>query len=254
MPNDECRLFLEELEDIERLTINATFEDMPRILQRWFYTLDRSPDLISSIIDDLEGESNFEKVNDENIVIQNGMGNNKFNWPLGKEERLGAQLIFLRAASQPTYDFFGFLTSFYYESHGNLNDANYNFTNRLFEPHVREFIRYVEMRLDDQSIPASDRIVTIDHNSKDFITIRKDFDAVETAVAQSNSLENREMIQAELAAGKAVIEAPKARRSIVKSVVIAPLKYLSKAVADNALSISITALLTAIAAYFGIAL
>lgn len=254
MPNDECRLFLEELEDIERLTISATYEDIPGILRRWFYTLDRSPELISRIVDGLEGESNLQRVNDENVVIQQGMGNNKFNWPLGKEERLGAQLLFLRSASQPDFEFIGFLTNFYYDSHGNLNDASYNFTNRLFEPHVREFIRYVEMRLDGEAIPASDRIVTIDHNSKDFVKIRHDFDAVVTAVAQSNSLENREMIQAELAAGKTVLEAPKARRSIVKTVVIAPLKFLSKAVANTTLSVLITALLAAIAAFFGIPL
>jgi len=254
MPNDECRLFLEELVDIERLTTNATYEDIPGILQRWFYTLDSSPELISSIVDGLKGESTLQKVNDENVVLQRGLGNSRFNWPLGKEERLGAQHIFLRAASQPDFEFIGFLTGFYNEFQGNLNDASYNFTNRLFEPHVREFIRYVEMRLDGEAIPASDRIVAIDHNSKDVLEIEKAFDAVEAAIAQSNSLENREMIQAELAAGKTVIEAPKARSSIVKSVVIAPLKYLSKAVADNALSILIATLLSAIAAYFGIVL
>ena len=110
------------------------------------------------------------------------------------------------------------------------------------------------MRLNGDPVPASDRAVTIDHNSKEFSEIKLGLDAVETALAANNSIEDKELIQAEIAAGRKIIDAPKARVTWVRKLLIDPLVYICKLVGETALGLAATALIGLLLAYFVIVL
>jgi hypothetical protein len=252
MIDDECRLFLEELNEIEMMATSADHQEIQRVLQRWFYTIDRSPDPILALVSELIETTTLQSVNDNMVRIQNGIGNNQFVWPLDRQERLGGQHIFLRDASEDDFDFSKFLFSFYYEQHGNLNDASYQFVLRFFSTYIRELTRYLEMRLNGDPVPASDRVVSVNHNSPKFKEIESSLAEVKKQVAESNSLEDSERIQAELAAGEKILEPDTVRVSAVRLLLINPLSHIGKIVRDTALGQLALKVLGLIATYFGI--
>jgi hypothetical protein len=243
---------LEELGELEMMATNADHQEMQRVLQRWFYTIERAPDNISAILGEITATTSLQAVNDNMIRIQNGIGNNQFVWPLGREERLGGQHFFLKAASNDDFGFTTFLVGFYSEQHGNLNDSSYQFVTRFFSTYARELTRYLEMRLNGDPVPASDRLVAIDHNSKEFCDIEVGLAEFETTLAASNSIEDKELIQAELAAGRKIIEAPVARVTWIRKLLVDPLVHISKVGRDTALGLVATALIGLILVYFGI--
>lgn len=254
MIDDECRFFLEELIEIEMMATNADHQEIQRVLQRWFYTIERAPDNILAIVGGITATTSLQAVNDNMVRIQNGIGNNQFVWPLTKEERLGGQHFFLQATSNENFEFTAFLVGFYDTQHGNLNDSNDQFVMRFFSTYARELTRYLEMRLNGDPVPASDRIVAIDHNSREFSAIEVGLEKVEIALAGNNSIEDKELTQAELAAGRKIIEAPKARVTLVRKLLIGPLVHISEVGRDTALGIAVTSLIGLILAYFGIIL
>lgn len=251
MIDDECRFFLEELIEIKMMATNADHQEIQRVLQRWFYTIERAPDNILAIVGEITATTSLQAVNDNMVRIQNGIGNSQFVWPLTREERLGGQHFFLQEASNENFEFTAFLVGFYYVQHGNLNDSNDQFVKTFFSTYARELTRYLEMRLNGDPVPASDRIVAIDHNSKEFSAIEAGLDDVERALAGNNSIEDKKLTQAELAAGRKIIEAPKARVILVRKLLIDPLVHISKVGRDTALGIAVTKLIGLILAYFG---
>jgi hypothetical protein len=252
MIDDECRFFLEELSELEMMATNADHQGIQSFLQRWFYTIERAPDNILAIVGEIRATTSLQAVNENMVRIQNGIGNNQFVWPLSREERLGGQHFFLEAASNENFEFTDFLVRFYRVQHGDLNDSSDQFVTRFFSTYARELTRYLEMRLNGDPVPASDRIVAIDHNSKEFSAIEVGLEEVETALAASNSIKDKELIQAELAAGRKIIEAPLARVTWVRKLLVDPLVHISKIGRDTALSIVATTLIALILAYFGI--
>jgi len=107
-------------------------------------------------------------------------------------------------------------------------------------------------------IPASDRIVQIDHNAPEFLDIKDKLERTILATRQSNSLREdmaaAEQHIAELEAGKVILSASQADKTLVERLLLPALKWLLEKIADNVVSILITTLITLIAAYFGLIL
>ena len=91
---------------------------------------------------------------------------------------------------------------------------------------------------DGEAIPASDRIVTIDHNQR--TQFDSQIEEIATSIEKSNSIrdelgDDADRIVAELTAGRALLKVDTARISALIAVLLKPLRYLSDKFADGAI-------------------
>jgi hypothetical protein len=105
-------------------------------------------------------------------------------------------------------------------------------------------------------VPASDRVVKINHNAPEYQKIVAGIETVTAAAKKNNSLksaypEDFEQRIAELEAGKRLIDAPQANAQLVYSSLTKALKWILEKIVDNVVAATITPLLLLIAAYFG---
>jgi hypothetical protein len=106
------------------------------------------------------------------------------------------------------------------------------------------------------TVPASDRIVKIDHNSAQYMEIIGKLAQISDAAKKSNSLsienaDERDQRLAEITAGKILLEAPRTNAEKVKSLLIDGLKWIGEKIADNVVSVIVTGLIGLVLALLG---
>jgi hypothetical protein len=108
-------------------------------------------------------------------------------------------------------------------------------------------------------VPASDRVVRLDHNSADFRDADERLSEVIQAIRANNELaandpEEHEQRIAELEGGQRLLKAVRVRVNAAMEMLIKPLQWLLVKVGENLISALITIAITALAALFGISL
>lgn len=118
---------------------------------------------------------------------------------------------------------------------------------QLFEPFVTELRRYIKKTYDHvipedarpkrQDIPASDRIVPIDHNSEAYTNTLATLEKLQSELEKTNLAEpdERERGIAELSAGQRLLKAKTGRISAIFSVLGLALVWIVKKFADTAI-------------------
>lgn len=103
-------------------------------------------------------------------------------------------------------------------------------------------------------IPASDRVVTLDHNQQAFRDMTEKFEAAREAIASLNSPAgyDQEQVIGELSAAKKLLKSAKVRLIAVTTIVLSPLVTVYHDAAAAALMPMVLAAITSIRAYFGI--
>jgi hypothetical protein len=116
---------------------------------------------------------------------------------------------------------------------------------QLFRPFERELRREIQKldlsnppASDDAYIPASDRVVTLDHNSKTYRDLIDILERIEIELAARNdhpdpALKERQV--AEISAGRRMLRAAKVRAVAIYSVLSTPLIWIAKHFADKEL-------------------
>jgi hypothetical protein len=109
------------------------------------------------------------------------------------------------------------------------------------------------------AVPASDRIVKINHNSTEYKKIVDGLSEVSEAARTSNSLslenvDEKDQHIAEIEAGKKLMEAPQADARLVDRLVIPALKWILAKAAETVLNNIVTALIALIVLFFGLSL
>ncbi len=234
------RDFLEELEDIASQTYNADHSDFPNYLARWLYVLDRAPEHIDALIGEIVSVTNWDEVESNSIHYEGGVGHGKLEWPLGKVERLGAQQHLLRRLAGDELDSSDFAFQIYHTSYSDLTDDTRELISKVFIPHSAELCRYLEMTLEGRAIPASDRVVTINDNAPEFQKITDGLEALANDIEGNNSLsvEKKLRFQAEMRAGRIIIQAKQLRIETLKRILTPPLTYLTKKFRDTAVGVA----------------
>jgi hypothetical protein len=100
-------------------------------------------------------------------------------------------------------------------------------------------------------VPASDRIVRIDHNSTQYKSVVRDIEQVKQYALKSNSLREEfgEVLDqklAEIEAGERLIQAPQANADMVRSLLVNSLKWLGEKIADHAIGVLVAAVLATV--------
>ena len=252
--------FFDEYDEIGHRLSMARERDFARVLRTWFACLDEAPDIISGEIRRLEALQSWDIVHSEVVKTGGSMvGSGRLEWPDNKQRRLGGQLLVLRKLASEEIQAMNFALHYFYSGVNNIDSHVHEMASPLFEPHAAELRRRLEDMLedalaDDVYVPASDRVVTLDHNSASF---RRAAGALEETLARLR--ENNEMdpddktrIELELDSGLKMIEAPKTRIQAAGVVLVGALKWLVDRFASSLVGIAAARAFTALRVVLGI--
>jgi hypothetical protein len=110
-----------------------------------------------------------------------------------------------------------------------------------------------------EAVPASDRVVRLDHNSAAYLDADQKLSEVVQAIGSNNEYaatdpEDFEQRIAELESGQRLLKAVRVRVNAITETLIKPLKWLLVKFGESLIGALITIAITALAALFGISL
>lgn len=258
---DDINDFFGDFDHYSREVSRSRHQDYARLLRQWLRTLEQAPEPLRSRIAWLKKHFPAERLEKEVILQGRGMvGSGKLNWPEDVEDRLSSQLMVLEAMTEKEDSPWQFGINFFPVKGSNINDIISEMSEHLFEPHVRELRRYLERNaskpLDVQlppEVPASDRIVRIDHNQPAYSeTILAIEDAAGALIGDNNiGPDDRDRIKFELDSGILLLKAQTARLSAIETVLVQALRWLSQNFAGAALGIAAERALLAVISLIG---
>jgi hypothetical protein len=164
-----------------------------------------------------------------------GLGTKDIEWPDERAKRLGIQLLLFRRFASGEIEPGAFAFTLF-RSGANINDGIADIVGQIFTPMCRELRRYLEealARQDDSPshVPASDRIVTLDHNSEAYRETIEQLDRLVEVLEQVNDypdIEDKEQRIAELSAGRRMLQSARVRCAAVAAVLGPPLAWLTE--------------------------
>ncbi len=122
-------------------------------------------------------------------------------WPRGPENRLGVQLSLFNDIANERIQATEFGAKWL---PSDAKDGAQELIEQVFLPMARELRRYLQRMLADKpTIPASDRLVSLDHNSPEFASTMEAIDNLERALTEANDYpdaEDKEQRIAEISA------------------------------------------------------
>jgi hypothetical protein len=201
----------------------------------WLDFLDNKAPFARPIRQELEGQVDFKVWFEPCRMTAMGLGMKTIEWPQERAKRLGIQLLLFRKFAGGDVEPGTFaLTVLHSGKH--INDGIADIVNQIFIPMSRELRRYLhEVTVGSggapPNIPASDRIVTLDHNSEAYIQTTEGLDRLVEALEQVNDYpdaEDKEEKLAELSAGRRLLRAVKVRYAAIAAVLGPPLVWLSE--------------------------
>jgi len=250
--------FETEYNELANYVLSANYTTYNLKLLDFFAFLDEtsiSRDLIDKLTDNLNFDEWYENCKSS---VGGMVGSGSLNWAADRTERLRQQIGLFRHLGQADHGFSTFASSFL-TSGNRYDDMVADINIQYFEPFANNLLRYIERNAGsvESYIPASDRIVSVDHNSAAFQDIRNSLDELEQQILQSNEIgstepESRERVAAEIGAGARLLQATKARISAITELLIPPLRWLASTFAKSTVGKIASLLITAIATFFGI--
>jgi hypothetical protein len=156
------------------------------------------------------------------------------------EHRLGYQLLLFRRIAEGKLDSTNIALRFSYTT-GDRNDLVRQLGNTIFEPMAKDLRRHLENEVNKSEaatdIPASDRLVTINHNNpayKDVMGAMHDLESALTRLLNSSedAARTTRLIK-EVQAGRTLLEATLGRLDALKTTVLNTLKELYKSAKEQ---------------------
>jgi hypothetical protein len=191
----------------------ARYPFLPDHLRNWFDHLDSTPQ-VAPIVSrlqhglDIDGWAQQATVNN----------NRSLNFGSDREKALGMKLLLFRAFADKKQDIAGFGFQFLHVGR-NVNDNARAFVEQVFNPMARELRRLLEgelLRPEGEKapplvpVPASDRSVTIDHNSRAYADAEEAMEKLEIAIREANDFSDpleKEQREAEVSAARRLLRA-----------------------------------------------
>ena len=205
--------FFDEYDEIGHHLSMARERDFARVLRTWFACLDEAPEIISSEIRRLEALQSWDIVRSK--VIKTGrhmVGSGRLEWPDDKEHRIGGQLLLLRKLASEELQPGSCSLHYFYSGVNNIDSHVHEMASLLFEPHAAELRRRLEDVLEDSiayevHVPASDRVVRLDHNSDSFQRADAAVEETLARLRENNEMdtEDKTRIELELDSGLQII-------------------------------------------------
>ncbi|TPJ77182.1 MULTISPECIES: hypothetical protein [unclassified Mesorhizobium] len=240
---DEFQEFLDEYDDLAQRLIGSRYQEFPAVAQRFLQLLQRAPEPSASRLTWLRGLMPIERVEAEVLKEPTGMvGSGRMVWPKDFEQALSGQLNLLASFTGDENAAWQFAHNYFYSRSNNINDTLHEMTEHLYDPMIRDLRRYLQRNkdkpIDVTQVPASDRIVHLDHNKPEYTATLEAIEAAHDAALASNEIDpdDRDRVKFELDAGILLIKASSVRLAAIEAVLIHALKWLVAGFAGNALA------------------
>ena len=226
-------------------------------LENWFSVIE-SEDRTKAVLESLEGLVNFDEWYAEAAETQGSMvGSGTLSWPKDQRTGLAMRLSLLRAFEQGKIEVPDFCSAFLYTD--NKFDSMVNaVADQIFRPTARllrkELVKSLSQKAVEDGAPASDRVVSLDHNSKPYRDMIESIESALVRVRESNSFpdyDEKMRLIAEIAAGKTLVEQKQTRTNAIWHTLRAALVAIAKKTADKIVEVAIVGALAAVAAVFG---
>jgi hypothetical protein len=240
--DEEIHEFFLEYEEILSAIAGTSHEYIPQHLRRWFAAIDSSPAYVSRRVAWLEALGVWSE--SKALIIKQGgswAGSGRLNWPEDQAQRLSAQLSMFREIAKEKIDLFQFTHEFFHVPNGSIDDTVREFMRNIFDPFSAELRRYLRRNLDKPllepaEIPASDRVVALDHNSREYRETLDALDTAERSIAESNSLpaDLKEQSLAEVGALRILWKVAKVSLHVLGSLISSTLTTFAKKFRETA--------------------
>lgn len=253
---ERFKAFFEDFDDATSDVKKSTQSTFETNLERWFEVLEENLELVA-IVDHLESSIDFYSWFDGVSLSSEGMNESgQIRWPSGSSSRLAMQVAFMRAVLKGQPSYVDVSHAFFAADRNNqMIDAT---CTHIFNPAARDLRKYLARYTDDsnseRNIPASDRVVKIDHNSSGYEEALLSLDSVEMALQAVNDIDpvEKEQRVAEIKAGRSLLQATQARAESIISVLYKSLKYITKKFTDHYLGAAAAGALTLIGRLTGL--
>jgi hypothetical protein len=211
------------------------YQTFPHNLQRWFSFLDSSASL-AGILPLLESSVNFKTWYEKCLQTRSSMaGSAQLDWPEKTTQQLGLKLRLFRLLGNKNIQPHEFCSNFLYVE-GDLNAMVANIIRQLFAPLGRELRRYIIRETERQQtfslpIPATDRVVHLNHNSAAYEETIGAIEETEKAISIANDyddLQDKEQRLAELSAARRLLASTRVRVGAVTAIAGPVLGWLAE--------------------------
>jgi hypothetical protein len=227
---------------------------IPEHLRAWFERLDQTPG-VSGVIARLQSGLDF----DEWFKTCTNEEGGDLLWPTDAKGRLGMKLLLFRSIAEGRHDAGMLGIDFTYAGNANLDDNGRAFIDQVFGPLARELRRKLETEVGEREemeiIPASDRTVTINHNSSEYTAAAKALDDLEYALRTANDFvgepEEKDQRIAEVGAVKRLLEAARVRVEPVQLLLKSWLVQYATQVKTGLIAIAAAATISALRSLIG---
>ncbi len=241
--------FEAEYYDLVQDVLNSKHQNFEMRLTDFIAHLDAHPP-VKSAISAIEPKDFQEWYKRAQTSKGSMVGSATLPWERDRTKRLGQELALLRHFSEKEDAYLNFALDFMYTD-SNYDQNVYTVSSQVFDPTQRNLLKYLKRTVPsvENGVPASDRVVRLDHNSADYRDTLSQLSSVENAVRESNSIgaadpENRDRTLSEIAASRQLLGAPMVRASLLWGLVGGALMWLLGQVAGHALEPTIKALLS----------
>lgn len=230
------RAIYDELTDAVARSRHKFFVDA---LTAWFDHLDETPAVAEEIKQLESGQDAAAFLAQAQSTKGSFIGSGRLDWPKPKDDKLGMKLAVFRRMARGEEDVTNFTYNYAYVT--NNFDANLSaMIEQIFSPMARELRRYLESRDAAGTVPAADRFVRRDDNTKAlFEEAIEALKKLEEALHGQNdfeSVEVKDQVVAELSAAQRLLSAARVRVDALVAVVKKPLAYIGKKFVDTGLS------------------
>jgi hypothetical protein len=213
-------------DDLTQEVMRSHVQFLADHLANWFRTLDTTSN-VAPLIEELQSGLDFHEWSKKQEASARSGGT--LTWPGGPEKQLGMKLLLFRSAAEAGKG--DLIASFGYmyipSSDTNISNAAHRFIEQVFGPMARELRRYLEQKA--SAVPAADRVVSLDHNSKGYSETIEAADELEKVIREANDFpdqEEKEQRIAEVSAVRRLLQAVRVR--------VEPIIALLKPLADQA--------------------
>ncbi len=252
--------FFSQFDQLTSRVTGSRQQDFAGNLRRWLTCMDSAPAPIGVEFARLSAMQNWEGVQSDVMQPQLGLGPGQLNWPDDDDLRLAGQISLFRRLASGELDATNFAHDYF--SSGGISIARtiQEMSDQLFRPlsedlrlKFDELVEAAEAE-GEGGVPAADRMVALDHNSRAYKDAVRQIEAVEEGLRTNNKIapDDKARLQAEIESGKRLLAAPKTRVDAVRVVLLGALGWIAMTFASGALGELADSALHAVAALLGL--